>query len=279
MTTAPAKPRPPPAITCSNSTRPAARRCCRSMAARSRPIAGSPRRRWNGSRPICAAPRRSEGWTAKSPLPGGDIDVSAIAALTAELVRNYPFLDAAHASRLAHAYGTRAAKLLGNAKSLADLGQSFGASLTESEVRYLMASGVGPHRRGYRLAAIQARIAAVGRRNRRPRRLDCRQPRSDRTSLAGSGRADMTRHARPRHAISRWHPDHSRCLADARARHLQRAARTDAVGQDLDHAAAGRSRQADHRAACWSTARMSPASTCASARWRWSISSSSITPR
>ena len=79
-----------------------------------------------------------EGWTAKSPLPGGDLDVSAIAALTAELVRNYPFLNPAHASRLAHAYGTRAAELLGNAKSMSDLGQSFGATLTEREVRYLM---------------------------------------------------------------------------------------------------------------------------------------------
>ena len=44
------------------------------------------------------------------------------------------------ANRLAHAYGTRAAKWLGNAKSPADLGQAFGATLTESEVRYLMAS-------------------------------------------------------------------------------------------------------------------------------------------
>jgi glycerol-3-phosphate dehydrogenase len=79
-----------------------------------------------------------EGWTAKSPLPGGDLDVSAIAALTAELVRGYPFLSSAHANRLAHAYGTRATKLLGNAKTLADLGQSFGATLTEREVRYLM---------------------------------------------------------------------------------------------------------------------------------------------
>jgi glycerol-3-phosphate dehydrogenase len=81
-----------------------------------------------------------EGWTAKAPLPGGDMDVSAIPALTAELVRNYPFLTPAHANRLAHAYGTRAAKWLGDAKSIADLGQSFGATLTESEVRYLMAS-------------------------------------------------------------------------------------------------------------------------------------------
>jgi glycerol-3-phosphate dehydrogenase len=81
-----------------------------------------------------------QGWTAKAPLPGGDLDVSAIAALTAELLRQYPFLSPAHASRLAHAYGTRAGKVLGNAKSFADLGQSLGATLTEREVKYLMAN-------------------------------------------------------------------------------------------------------------------------------------------
>jgi len=88
--------------------------------------------------PYLKATKAREGWTAKSPLPGGDLDVSAIPALTAELVREYPFLTPAHAGRLAHAYGTRAGKLLGTAKSMADLGQSFGATLTESEVRYLM---------------------------------------------------------------------------------------------------------------------------------------------
>ena len=90
--------------------------------------------------PYLRSAKAREGWTAKAALPGGDMDVSAIPALTAELVRNYPFLTPAHANRLAHAYGTRAAKWLGDAKSLADLGQSFGATLTEREVRYLMAS-------------------------------------------------------------------------------------------------------------------------------------------
>jgi glycerol-3-phosphate dehydrogenase len=90
--------------------------------------------------PYLRSAKAREGWTGKSPLPGGDMDVSAVAALQAELIRNYPFLPTAHAGRLAHAYGTRAAKLLGNAKSMADLGQSFGATLTESEVRYLMAN-------------------------------------------------------------------------------------------------------------------------------------------
>jgi glycerol-3-phosphate dehydrogenase len=81
-----------------------------------------------------------KGWTGRSPLPGGDLDVSAVAALAAELIRTYPFLTAAHANRLAHAYGTRATKWLGAAKSMTDLGQSFGATLTASEVSYLMSS-------------------------------------------------------------------------------------------------------------------------------------------
>jgi glycerol-3-phosphate dehydrogenase len=37
-----------------------------------------------------------------------------------------------------HAYGTRAHKLLGQASSMADLGQDFGATLTEAEIRYLI---------------------------------------------------------------------------------------------------------------------------------------------
>jgi glycerol-3-phosphate dehydrogenase len=88
--------------------------------------------------PYLRSAKAREGWTAKSPLPGGDMDVSAAAALTAELLRGYPFLTPAHAGRLARAYGTRASKLLGSAKSMADLGQCFGATLTEAEVRYLM---------------------------------------------------------------------------------------------------------------------------------------------
>jgi glycerol-3-phosphate dehydrogenase len=90
--------------------------------------------------PYLHSAKAREGWSGKSPLPGGDMDVSAIPALTAELQRNYPFLDPIHAGRLARAYGTRAAKLLGDARTLADLGPSFGATLTGREVKYLMAS-------------------------------------------------------------------------------------------------------------------------------------------
>lgn len=80
-----------------------------------------------------------EGWTAKSSLPGGDLDVSSMPALTGELLRDYPFLEPSHATRLANAYGTLARQLLGTARNATDLGQSFGATLTEAEVKYLMA--------------------------------------------------------------------------------------------------------------------------------------------
>src|SRR6201995_5711733 len=62
--------------------------------------------------PYLRSAKAKQGWTGKSPLPGGNMDVSAVAALTAELRRDYPFLSLEHASRLAHAYGTRAAKVL-----------------------------------------------------------------------------------------------------------------------------------------------------------------------
>jgi glycerol-3-phosphate dehydrogenase len=89
--------------------------------------------------PYLKGGKAAEGWTGKAALPGGDMAVSALPALSASLRRAYPFLSEMHADRLAHAYGTRAAKMLGNAALLADLGQHFGATLTEREVRYLMA--------------------------------------------------------------------------------------------------------------------------------------------
>ncbi len=88
--------------------------------------------------PYLKGAKAREGWTGEAPLPGGDMDVSAIPALCAELMRDYPFLASPHANRLAHAYGTRASRILGTATSMGDLGQSFGANLTEAEVRYLI---------------------------------------------------------------------------------------------------------------------------------------------
>jgi glycerol-3-phosphate dehydrogenase len=83
-------------------------------------------------------PRSGPPWTRDAPLPGGDFAVDGAAALAAELAAQYPFLSAPHASRLVAAYGTRAKHILAGARTFADLGASFGATLTEAEVRYLM---------------------------------------------------------------------------------------------------------------------------------------------
>jgi glycerol-3-phosphate dehydrogenase len=82
--------------------------------------------------------RPSRPWTARVPLPGGDFPVNGVAGLIAGLRRDYPFLDEFWAGRLVRAYGTEARILLGQAKSAADLGRSFGATLTETELRWLM---------------------------------------------------------------------------------------------------------------------------------------------
>jgi len=86
-------------------------------------------------------PRReglAAGWTGVAPLPGGEFDTEEAPQLAARLARRYPFLIQSHAERLIRAYGARAARVLGKAKSTADLGQDFGHTLTEAEVRYLM---------------------------------------------------------------------------------------------------------------------------------------------
>ncbi|RWA74493.1 glycerol-3-phosphate dehydrogenase [Mesorhizobium sp.] len=82
--------------------------------------------------------KRGKPWTANAPLPGGDFPATGFDAQVARLKNAYPFLDQRLARRLTRLYGTRAEKLLGLAKSNADLGRNFGADLYEAEVRYLV---------------------------------------------------------------------------------------------------------------------------------------------
>jgi glycerol-3-phosphate dehydrogenase len=76
-------------------------------------------------------------WTAAAPLPGGDFPAGRAAELARSLGRAHPFLERSHAERLVRAYGTRAAAVMHGAQRIGDLGQNFGAQLTEAEVRYL----------------------------------------------------------------------------------------------------------------------------------------------
>jgi glycerol-3-phosphate dehydrogenase len=77
-------------------------------------------------------------WTSGAALPGGELPYDGFDALVASTRRSRPFLAPEHARRLVCTYGTRVERVLGPARSLADLGPLLGADLTAAEVRYLM---------------------------------------------------------------------------------------------------------------------------------------------
>ena len=78
------------------------------------------------------------GWTGREPLPGGDFPIDAFDERVKALRVAYPFLGKRDATRLFRYYGTRADKVLGQARSWADLGIGFGMGLTEAEVDYMV---------------------------------------------------------------------------------------------------------------------------------------------
>ncbi|MDR6626240.1 glycerol-3-phosphate dehydrogenase [Caulobacter segnis] len=84
-------------------------------------------------------PRADRSWTRGAVLPGGDLPDLDRAALARALRDEFPFLPEDMATRLARSYGTRARKFLAGAKTLADLGEAFGAGLHAAEVDYLVA--------------------------------------------------------------------------------------------------------------------------------------------
>ena len=77
-------------------------------------------------------------WTAGVALPGGDFAVEDRDKLVASLKANYPFLSDFWALRLIRAYGTDAAEILDDAQTAADLGEDFGATITATEINWLM---------------------------------------------------------------------------------------------------------------------------------------------
>ncbi|WP_435260095.1 glycerol-3-phosphate dehydrogenase [Thioclava sp. FR2] len=83
-------------------------------------------------------PGTKDKWTARVPLPGGNFPQDGVADLVAKLKARFAFLSDYHAARLVRAYGTEAFDVLGQAKTFADLGRDFGATLTEAEVNWLM---------------------------------------------------------------------------------------------------------------------------------------------
>ena len=81
-------------------------------------------------------------WTATEALPGGDLgEATARAgfdALFDSLCDRYPQLPGLLLARIARRHGTLAAQVLGEAKTLADLGIAFGGGLFEVEARWFI---------------------------------------------------------------------------------------------------------------------------------------------
>ena len=76
-------------------------------------------------------------WTAREPLPGGD--VGRFNAFRDEMYARYSTLGRELVDGIVRRHGSRAPRILENARSIADLGRHFGAGLTEREVEYLVA--------------------------------------------------------------------------------------------------------------------------------------------
>ncbi|RYG88594.1 glycerol-3-phosphate dehydrogenase [bacterium] len=86
--------------------------------------------------PVLGATERGS-WTATAPLPGGDLPNGDLAEFTRASLERWPDLEASLVQRLARTYGTRMARVLADARSMADLGEHLGAGLTSAELDYL----------------------------------------------------------------------------------------------------------------------------------------------
>lgn len=83
-------------------------------------------------------PGMGRAWTARTPLPGGDMGDGGLAGFIRDLCRRHRAFEAAYLGRLARRYGTLVEEVLGDARSEADLGAALGGGLTEREVVYLI---------------------------------------------------------------------------------------------------------------------------------------------
>jgi glycerol-3-phosphate dehydrogenase len=84
-------------------------------------------------------PAMKPAWTRGVALPGGDLPGGDRMNFYAQLCGRFPELPAELLRNVAHRHGTRAVQVLGDARTPADLGQDFGAGLTQREVDYLVA--------------------------------------------------------------------------------------------------------------------------------------------
>lgn len=81
---------------------------------------------------------KKAAWTADSQLPGGNFEVFGYDELVLKLKTEFDFLNLSLAKRLIRSYGTDAWKIMNGSSCSEDMGKSFGESLTEREVKYLI---------------------------------------------------------------------------------------------------------------------------------------------
>lgn len=79
--------------------------------------------------------RMGATWTAEQPLPGGNFTSRAV--LAEQLADEYPWLTPEQRERYIRSYGTLCQMFLRGSIGPQDLGEHFGAGLTEREVKYL----------------------------------------------------------------------------------------------------------------------------------------------
>jgi glycerol-3-phosphate dehydrogenase len=116
-------------------------------------------------------PAMAGDWTDSVPLPGGALRGS-LSDYLAHLRTTYSALPESLLDRLGRSYGTQAERLLGDAKALDDLGETFGPGLTAHEVDYLIdhewalsaqdivfrRSKLGIHMDGAAVARVEAHV-------------------------------------------------------------------------------------------------------------------------
>ena len=77
-------------------------------------------------------------WTSRAALPGSDFGPGGRPATQQALAARYPRIPGALMRALFRRHGAKTAEVLRDAKDLADLGEDFGANLTEREVAYFV---------------------------------------------------------------------------------------------------------------------------------------------
>jgi glycerol-3-phosphate dehydrogenase len=84
-------------------------------------------------------PHMRAPWTADAPLPGGDIPAAQFESWLADQQRRYASFGPEFVRQLARRHGSELLQIIGNAKTIADMGKAFGGGLTEREVLHMKA--------------------------------------------------------------------------------------------------------------------------------------------